>query len=456
MHFFRLLGEGVGYDVMFDVTLPHVALDPCPVCQRRRHGGGRMPCNATVSQAQRKWPDVLTCVYGEMAVSDRVAADMKEAGLTGLRFHAITLEGVPSKKACPWNYWLVECLGSAELAVVLPPGTEDPTCPRCGMWSQDRLTPNEDSGRYPPLRLKSWDGKDFVRAFELETVTDLCSERVVDLARERGWTNVDFRAAGTCVRVHLGISDWRVRLDRQLALYNAGASWEEVRAAVCGKPDISSARTPGSAAAQQPLDTPAASADEVSPAAAHPFDDMVDDGYACQGLCHLDAGFGDCSLLVFPDGDDGPSDEQRELFDAFVASEARWLPLLQRKLPVALRKAVAEGRIALPEPVPPTVAGFSDLARWLEAPDVSVEAQEGKTEGLVGISYTIRGTDWTVQAHIRPDADTPGQLVRVSVHIIGECEADCELVQTGPNQHELVITPKQERDEGEEDASPGS
>jgi hypothetical protein len=261
------------------------------------------------------------------------------------------------------------------------------------------------------------------------------------MARNREWTNAEFSPAGTSVALDHEHPDWRERISVDLERYYGGMS---VR-------DIYEARV-----REYEATVGTATESEESPASDHPFDAITYDGYACQGWCRLDATFGGCCLVVYPDDDDGPSDEQRELFDAFVASEDRWLPLLQRKLPVALRKAVADGRIALSEPVPPTVAEFSDLARWLQRSEVSVEAQEGKTEGLVGISYTIRGTDWTVRARIRPGADSPDQLVRVSVHHIDECEADGELVQTGPNQHELVITPKQERDEGEEVASPGS
>jgi hypothetical protein len=263
----------------------------------------------------------------------------------------------------------------------------------------------------------------------------MCTERVVDLARDKGWTNAEFSLAGTPVKVEHWRPDWRERLDVDLKRYYGGVSWS----------DISEARAREREATVEVVVEP-----EEAPAGDHPFDAITYDGYACQGWCRLDATFGGCCLVVYPDEDDGPSDEQRELFDAFVASEFRWLPLLQRKLPVAMRKAVADGRIALPEPVPPTVAEFSDLARWLQRSEVSVEAQQGKNEGLVGISYFVRGTDWTVRARIRPGADTPDQLVRVSVHPIDECEADGELVQTGPDQYELVVTPKQEHDDGVE------
>jgi hypothetical protein len=270
----------------------------------------------------------------------------------------------------------------------------------------------------------------------------MCSERIVDLARERLWTNVSFTWLNSGIQLPTHSLRWRERLSVQVAMYIAGADSTAIR----------NVPVPGSVA-----EKPAAGNEweDEKGGGDHPFDDVVDDGYACQGRCQLEAGFGDCDLLVYPDGDDGPSDEQRELFDTFIASEARWLPLLQRKLTVALRKAVADGRIALAEPVPATVAEFSNIGRWIERPEVSVEAQEGKTEGLVGISYSIRGTDWTVNARIRPGDDSPDQLVRVSIHHIGECEADGELVQTGPDQYELVVIPKQEQDEGEEEATPG-
>lgn len=438
---FHVGSRHIDYSVSVYMGTDFFESEPCPRCGLRRYGDIRPSLVATVNGAEKMWPDVVS--FGRslgIAVSDRVMADLLDGGIKGMRFDELRLQGVPAKKPCPWKYWLVAATGDASFLPEPPEGVPQPACPKCGMWDLRHL-----AGTWPgcsswPLRVSSWSGDDFVRGFHGTTWSIMCTGRVVELARNRGWTNAEFSPAGTSVAVEHLRPDWHERIAVDLKRYYGGMSLRE----------ISEAR-----ARERETTVETATEPEESPASDHPFDDITYDGYACQGWCDLDAAFGGCCLVVYPDGDDGPSDEQRELFDEFVASSSRWLPHLQRKLPVALRKAVADGRIKLAEPVPPKVAEFSNLARWLQCSEVSVKAQEGKTEGLIEVSYSIRGTDWTVRARIRPGADTPGQLVRVSVHPIDECEADGELVQTGPDRYELVVTPKQERDEGEEDSAPG-
>lgn len=426
--------SGIEYSIHFDVRVPRLVGDPCPACGRRRAGWGGEPRRASVCGAEKKWPDVVCCYcLGSIgcAVSDRAADDLRNAGVTGMKLHLLELEDVPIKKPCPWKYWFIETLGRATYLPALPDGETQPECPRCGMWDADDVKVNGAYAERCPLRLLEWDGCDFVRGCYETTWRDMCSERVVDLARERQWTNVRFWMLPGHVCLRHAHPDWRDKLDIHLHRYYSGVDLEDLYAVPAETQRGASPETVGAQAS--------GSGHEETCGEPHPFDDLADDGTACQGQVELAAGFGLCDLLVFPDGDDGPSDEQRELFDAFVAGQEEWLPELRRKLAAILRKASKQGEIALAEPLPARVRDFAAFSRWLGSPDVSIGEQEDEAGEAVELSYPILGTDHVALARVRPGAEFPEPRVTASVQPWDMTETGGKFVRNPDGSESIVF-----------------
>lgn len=357
-----------------------------------------------------RWPDFLDCMVDGALVSECVADDLRASGIEGFRLVPIELrysKDVPPETRAPWRYWGLQAAATVAFDPVLTEwDVERMVCKRCGRWTTRLAPPVGPQNRRIVLRDEEWNGADFAWADVDEGTVPVCSERIVDMAREQGWTNCAFTAmlGIHAILVEHAFADWRDRLSARLAEFDF---WNPspVTASVYRQPPfLTEQESPPPSVTDPGAETPPE----------HPFDDLCDDGFASQGLCQLRAGFGTCGLLVFSDGEEETSGEQRALFDQFVASEERWLPVLQRKMAAILREAIAVANLTKLDPLPVNIPEYQELSRWLNVPDVSISAQDGTADGIVEISYAIRGTDFTVCALVRPDAKASDELVRVS------------------------------------------
>jgi hypothetical protein len=293
-------------------------------------------------------------------------------------------------------------------------------CNKCSVWKGHEFRKAGVPFPLNRLRKDSWHDEDFVWASYMDRDALLCSARVIDLACRKQWTNFDFRPFGNgYYEVHVKHRDpnWRSLLEERLRQIDAGIPAEPIVAhAAC-----------------------AADASAESPSGTHPFDNLDDDGTACQGKVDLAAGFGLCDLLVFPDGDDGPSDAQRELFDAFVASQEAWMPELLRQLAAILRKASRQAEIALSDPLPERVDNLATLSRWLKSPEVVIGEEGDEAGEAVELSYPIRGTDHVVRARVRSGSEPSTPRVSVFVQPWDMTETSGKIVRNPDGSESIVV-----------------
>ena len=137
------------------------------------------------------WSDFIGCGSSGPGffVSERVLEDLKEAGVEIMRATEMPIAEIKTKrlqKLIPPRYYVIEALPGVDVdfrASGYPVDAEgNPT---------SKLRISGVSGLLA-LRLQSWNGNDLFSTRSGATYGLHCTEKVKDLAEEKGWTNVKF------------------------------------------------------------------------------------------------------------------------------------------------------------------------------------------------------------------------------------------------------------------------
>lgn len=386
---FSILGKGIEYSAGCMVWHKRIIADTCTCCGRVRHRAVFADATATVTGVQKKWPDILSCGFGFIAVKELVIENLQAAGATGFLAHRLTLKGF-GKCAPDSQYWMIEPTGTASFVLASTDEIGELFCKRCGMWNEFEAMRKNGNLPNSPIQVVSWDGCDFVMAKFADRLCAACSDKIVDLAKIHDWTNCEFTAYAnpqlTQHYVHYKESNWQELLAQSISRREAELRGEKNESVQVEVSQVPNTKEPS-----------------ARPTSDHPFDNLsAFDGTAWQGTTTLPCTFGLCDFVVYEDdkaefnvadnADYLPMSGQRKLFDFFATKQESLLPSLRDCLVETLR----HGK----EPFPPVDAAFPDLAKWLEAggPEIKNAGRGGC--GVVTLFYTIKETDAVITVEI--------------------------------------------------------
>lgn len=162
---------------------------PCPTCARIRH---EYSGEATVRIADRgrKWYDIIHTESIIPIVSERVVEALKNATLVGWEAFPVTIESVESRKLAklkPPNYTWLKIQGAIKVSESPSIVGEIEACPVCR-----HLEGIEGPTQLVPEGVITSDSESFFEISNIWLRHRVCTRRVVDLARENGWTNFRF------------------------------------------------------------------------------------------------------------------------------------------------------------------------------------------------------------------------------------------------------------------------
>ena len=224
-NFFKLKGDCTSSYPLAELcgTMAEVT-SLCPICGlnigREGYTSTMLPRFARIEFWRRKkeCPDVFytTTTAGCYLVSDRVVNDLRTAGITEFKTHLVPFQDVPEKRMPPWQYWLFEPFrGTVRYRPIMDENYREEDrvlCPYCQHMKPHRF------GYYLASRPRYEIVKDSIVDYDMVWVLKNCftaigfSERVVDLAREKKWTNAWFEPFENEVRVFHEDPNWRERL----------------------------------------------------------------------------------------------------------------------------------------------------------------------------------------------------------------------------------------------------
>ena len=219
--FYRISsGNFGGYSVNYNVSSPTRYQGKCSTCGKEKSSIDYDHPHIEMDRAPKKWPDIINFHFGLIhCVSDKVADDMKSAGITGYKLHPVEIQNVPTNTQPPFRYWILEPLGCAKLVAQSGADIQSFFCPECGDYDGHALYQKNDELK---LVTVSCDDMDWAKEkFQLNGAR--CSERVIDLACQKGWTNFKFQISRPKlgeVTVPHEHSDWRERVEREFDLIN--------------------------------------------------------------------------------------------------------------------------------------------------------------------------------------------------------------------------------------------
>ena len=196
----------------------------CPVCGMTRYNEIIYERTTGIDFPQKKWPDVLACTLTiTNAISDYVLHDMRENRIGGFEVFKLNITNIPENKPKPFDYWLISPTTTLQYELVLPPNYEKYGCLNCGMWKS-----YEKGMPLPKLQISDEKIKDVDWAFAYYGSGSgyvLCSERVVDLACAKKWTNCGFVIFGDPdlwdIKIQYEKSNWREILEKEIAKRDA-------------------------------------------------------------------------------------------------------------------------------------------------------------------------------------------------------------------------------------------
>lgn len=140
----------------------------------------------------REWPNCIWVGLGwpHQCFTNRVIADLDEAGIRPLRMTHMPIASVAAKRllkqAFP-EYYVIEGVPGYDLDYHA-----------CGIPVDSDGKPlfhlrDKSNKQTPAIRLSTWNGNDIVSCRGVAPIIFACTERVKQLAGEKGWTGVQFK-----------------------------------------------------------------------------------------------------------------------------------------------------------------------------------------------------------------------------------------------------------------------
>jgi len=220
--FFLFKGDNTGNDAYPEICLNdiHDGIFKCSKCENERmtisHDALFLNRHGKLYYLKRKWPDILKISAAtKCLVNDQVVQDLHNAGIKNFKTHPVRLDEVPEKKKPQWNYWLIEPLHREVRYVPIMDDykEKDLLCTHCGLLDLDKFF--IIGGRPEPrfiLNEKTATHHDIVWVVKKREYDIGFSERIVDLAHEKKWTNAMFVSMENKINVYPEHQDWRERL----------------------------------------------------------------------------------------------------------------------------------------------------------------------------------------------------------------------------------------------------